>query len=73
MSHNSNSNAKGSGGSSFSTLQHLLQLSYSVDPEQQQKAAVDLARLVEGTVFPAVSFGPLAHALCRLVPSSNRT
>lgn len=58
---------------SFSTLQHLLQLSYSENPEEQQKAAVELARLVDGTVFPAVSFGPLAHALCRLVPSSNRT
>lgn len=58
---------------SFSTLQHLLKLSYSESPEDQQKAAVDLARLVDGTVFPAVSFGPLAHALCRLVPSNNRT
>ena len=62
------------GGASFSTLQHLLQLSYSENPEEQQKAAVDLARLVEGTViFPAVSFGPLAHALCRLIPNKNRT
>jgi hypothetical protein len=59
--------------SSFSTLQHLLQLSYSDNPEDQQKAAVELARLVDGTVFPAVSFGPLAHALCRLLPSCNRT
>ncbi len=59
--------------SSFSTLQHLLKLSYSENTEDQQKAAVDLAKLVDGTVFPAVSFGPLAHALCRLVPSSNRT
>ena len=58
---------------SYSQLQHLLQLSYSESPEDQQRAAVDLARLVEGAVFPAVSFGPLAHALCRLVPSSNRT
>jgi len=57
----------------FSTLQHLLQLSYSDNPEEQQKAAVELAKLVEGTVFPAVSFGPLAHAFCRLVPSQNRT
>ena len=24
-------------------------------------------------MFPAVSFGPLAHAFCRLVPSQNRT
>ena len=37
------------------------------------KAAIELARLVEGTVFPAVSFGPLSHALCRLVPNKNRT
>lgn len=59
--------------SSFSALQHLLKISYSEDPEDQQKAAIALARAVEGTVFPAVSFGPLAHALCRLVPSSNRT
>jgi len=59
--------------SSFSALQHLLQLSYSESPEDQQRAAVDLARFAEGTVFPAVSFGPLTHALCRLVPSSNRT
>lgn len=62
-----------SAGSSFSTLQHLLKLSYSENAEEQQQAAMNLARLVEGTVFPAVSFGPLAHALCRLVPSSNRT
>ena len=61
-------------GANFSMLQQLLQLSYSDDPEDQQKAAVDLARLVEGTViFPAVSFGPLAHALCRLIPNKNRT
>lgn len=59
--------------SSFSTLQHLLKLSYSENPEDQQKAAVELAKLVDGAVFPAVSFGPLAHALCRLVPSTNRT
>eukprot|EP00602_Paraphysomonas_sp_CaronLab_P010972 CAMPEP_0185017750 /NCGR_PEP_ID=MMETSP1103-20130426/660_1 /TAXON_ID=36769 /ORGANISM="Paraphysomonas bandaiensis, Strain Caron Lab Isolate" /LENGTH=279 /DNA_ID=CAMNT_0027547317 /DNA_START=179 /DNA_END=1015 /DNA_ORIENTATION=+ len=57
----------------FSELQHLLQLSYSENPEDQQKAAVDLSKLVEGAVFPAVSFGPISHALCRLVPSTNRT
>jgi len=59
--------------SSFSALQHLLKLSYSENPADQQKAAVDLAKLVDGTIFPAVSFGPLAHALCRLLPNSNRT
>eukprot|EP01035_Chromulina_nebulosa_P021732 gene21732-28125_t len=57
----------------FSHLQHLLQLAYSDEPEDQQNAAVNLSRLIEGTVFPAVSFGPLAHALCRLLPSQNRT
>lgn len=25
--------------------------------------------MVEGSKFPVVSFGPLAHALCRLLPS----
>lgn len=35
--------------------------------------ALDLSKLVQGTVFPAVSFGPLSHALCRLIPSTNRT
>jgi len=61
------------GHGSFSKLQHLLQLSYSDNPAQQQTAAIELSKLVEGTVFPAVSFGPLAHALCRLVPNDNRT
>lgn len=60
-------------GSHFSQLQHLLQLSYSENTEDQQKAAVNLSKLVEETIFPAVSFGPLAHALCRLIPSQNRT
>jgi hypothetical protein len=75
---------EGSAGN-FSQLQHLLQLSYSENSHDQQKvsfpnflsftlkAAIDMVRLVEGTVFPAVSFGPISHALCRLVPSSNRT
>jgi hypothetical protein len=76
---------EGSAGN-FSQLQHLLQLAYSENSEDQQKvglaidvldffikAAIDMVRLVEGTVFPAVSFGPISHALCRLVPSSNRT
>jgi hypothetical protein len=58
---------------SFSHLQHLLQLAYSDDIAQLQTASIELSRLVEGTVFPAVSFGPLAHALCRLVPNPNRT
>lgn len=57
----------------FSTIQHLLQQAYSPDIEQQQKAAIDLSKLVDGTPFPAVSFGPLTHALCKLIPSENRT
>ena len=65
---------KTSGGNrgSFSTLQHLLQLSYSENSDDQQNAAIELAQLIEGTVFPAVSFGPLAHALSRLVASKHR-
>ncbi len=62
-----------SGLSSYSHLQHLLQLAHSEAKEDQQRAALSLARFVEGSVFPAVSFGPLAHALCRLVPSTDRT
>jgi hypothetical protein len=34
---------------------------------------MDLSRMVERTVFPAFSFGPLSHALCKLIPSRNRT
>ena len=45
------------GQGAFSTLQHLLQLSYSDNPSDLETAAIELARLVEGTVFPAVSFG----------------
>lgn len=58
---------------SFSALQNLLQLSYSAEAKDQQRAAIELSNLVEGNVFPAVSFGPLAHALCRLIPSTDRT
>lgn len=61
------------GACSSSQLQHLLQLSISDNPEDQQKAAVDLAKLVNGSVFPAYSYGPLSHALCKLIPSHNRT
>jgi hypothetical protein len=58
---------------SFSALQYLLKLSYSIESEDQEKAAIELATLVESTVFPTVSFGPIAHALCHLVSSTNRT
>ena len=61
------------GSGSFSQLQHLLRLAHSDNVDDQQKAAVNLAKLVEGNVFPVVSFGPLAHSLCKLVPSPNRT
>jgi hypothetical protein len=57
----------------FSALQYLLQLSYSIDSEEQERAAVELASLVEKTDFPSVSIGPLLHALCHLIPSNNRT
>jgi hypothetical protein len=57
----------------YSTLQHVLQLSYSQDPEDQQKAAIELSKLVNGAVFPAYSFGPLSNAITVLLPSSNRT
>jgi len=58
---------------SFSALQYLLQLSYSIEADEQERAAVELARLAEKTEFPAVSYGPLLHALCHLIPSQNRT
>lgn len=57
----------------YSNLQHLLQLANSSSLEDQQKAAIDLAKLVDGTLFPSGSFGPLAHVLCKLVPSTDRT
>lgn len=56
----------------ISTLQHLLRAAHSSDVQEQQHAAHQLSVLVESTVFPAVSYGPLIHALCRLVPSENR-
>jgi hypothetical protein len=58
-------------GTSFSALQKNLQLAYSTNVDDQMVAAENLAKLVETTTFPAVSFGPLAHALCRLLPSPS--
>jgi hypothetical protein len=55
----------------ISTLQFLLRAAHSADAEQQERAARQLATLVESTVFPAVSFGPLVHALTRLIPSEH--
>lgn len=60
-------------GSSISQLQHVLKLAHSLDVADQQKAAIELSNMVEGSVFPAVSFAPMAHALTRLLPSDNRT
>ncbi|CAM9536723.1 unnamed protein product, partial [Phaeothamnion confervicola] len=60
-------------GRSVSSLQALLKLAHSPNTDDQIKAAVELSKMVERTVFPAVSFGPLAHVLCRLVPNPNRT
>lgn len=56
----------------ISTLQHLLRAAHSHQIQEQQHAAVQLSKLVEGTVFPSVSFGPLVHALSRLVPSEDK-
>src|SRR3546814_19309043 len=58
---------------SFSALQNLLTLAHSPDNKDQQQAAMELAQLIEGNSFPAVSLGPLVHALSRLLPSSNRS
>ena len=57
----------------FSVAQHVLQLSYSIDSEEQEQAAVELASLVRRPTSPSVSSGPLLHALCHLIPSNNRT
>ena len=57
-------------GSSFSALQKNLQLAYCNNPDDQHLAAENLAKLVSNTTFPVVSFGPLAHALCRYVETT---
>lgn len=61
------------GNGDQSTLQYLLNLSHSEQPEDQQKAAIELSKLVDGAVFPAISYSPLIHAIKRLLPNSNRT
>jgi len=50
-----------------------LKLAHSKELADQQKASVELSKFVSGTVLPAVSFGPLAHALCCLVANENNT
>jgi len=56
----------------ISALQALLKAAHSADVANQIKAAQQLSRLVEKNVFPAVSFGPLVHALSKLVRSEER-
>lgn len=56
----------------FSALQDLIKLTHSTNPQDKHKAAASISRLCEAQSFPASSFGPLSHALCRLLPSNNR-
>lgn len=58
---------------SLSHLQGVLQLAHSPETADQQQAAIELAQLIERAPLPALSFAPVAHALCRLLPSTNRT
>jgi hypothetical protein len=58
-------------GNSFSALQKNLELAYSNNVDDQEVAAMNLAKLVGSTMVPTVSFAPLAHALCKLLPSPN--
>lgn len=57
----------------LSKLQQLLKLSHSENHSDQQEAVIELSKFVDGTSIAVDSFGPLAHALCRLLPSPNRT
>jgi len=61
------------GPRSTSALQMVLKLAHAPDVASQQRAALELGKLVDGASLPAVSVGPVAHALCRLVPSEHRT
>ena len=59
---------------SITQLQWVLQMAHSAEPAGQQKAAMELNSMIEGTtLFPLVSFAPMAHSLCRLLPSQDRT
>ncbi len=59
---------------SITQLQWVLQMAHSVEPADQQKAAMELNSMIEGTTrFPLVSFAPMAHSLCRLLPSQDQT
>lgn len=59
---------------SITQLQWVLQMAHSAEPADQQKAAMELNIMIEGTtLFPLVSFAPMAHSLCRLLPSQDQT
>jgi len=56
----------------ISTLQLLLRAAHSTELNEQHRAALQLSKLVDSFgPLPAVSFGPLVHALCRLLPSED--
>jgi hypothetical protein len=50
-----------------------LPLSISQEVADQQQAAIELAELIAKSPLPALSFAPVAHALCCLLSSGNRT
>ena len=55
-------------------VKRIVSLAHSQDVADQQKAATDLNTLIGGNAFfPMISFAPMAHALCRLLPSHDRT
>ncbi len=56
----------------LSQLQGVLKLAHSQEVADQQQAAMELAALVERSPLPALSFAPVAHALCRLLPNQSR-
>lgn len=53
-------------------LMGVLKLAHSQELADQQQAAIELATLLDKPL-PALSFAPVAHALCKLLPSANRT
>lgn len=57
----------------LSQLQGVLKLAHSQELADQQQAAIELAALITKAPLPALSFAPVAHALCKLLPSASRT
>ena len=53
-------------------LMGVLKLAHSQELADQQQAAIELTALLDKPL-PALSFAPVAHALCKLLPSANRT